>query len=152
MFFRRVPPKLVTFDERLAALRQAGFETSPQPGGGAKVTRSGCAALIAEAAGGKPGIQAAGWAIGSEVALLVDAGYQKFWRTDSGAKAPALASQLRALHAFEEDLREALGVDSLYNTSLGTTNDLHQYDRVEGRDRGLTVRPWQTRGERPRTV
>jgi len=46
---------------------------------------------------------------------------------------PALASQLHALHGFEEDLRAALGVDSLYNTSLGTINDVHNYDRVEGR-------------------
>jgi len=62
----------------------------------------------------------------------VDEGYQKFW--DSGERQiPALASQLHGLHEFEEDLRAALGVDSLYNTALGTINDVHNYDRVEGR-------------------
>lgn len=75
----------------------------------------------------------------------MDGGFQKFWRVGNARKAPALASQLRALHAFEEDLREALGLESLYNTSLGTTNDLHQYDRVEGRDQGVSVHPWQVK-------
>jgi leucyl-tRNA synthetase len=43
-------------------------------------------------------------------------------------------AQLKALHAFEEDLTEALGLESLYNTSLGTTNDFHVYDRLAGRE------------------
>ena len=74
----------------------------------------------------------AGWLVGDRIALLVDEGYQKFW--DSGERQiPALASQLHGLHEFEEDLRAALGVDSLYNTALGTINDVHNYDRVEGR-------------------
>jgi hypothetical protein len=75
----------------------------------------------------------------------VDGGFQKFWRVDGQRKAPALASQLKTLHEFEEDLRAALGLDSLYNTSLGTTNDLHHYDRLEGRDNGGPRRPWQAR-------
>jgi hypothetical protein len=70
--------------------------------------------------------------VGDRIALLVDEGYQKFW--DSGERQiPALASHLQALHAFEEDLRAGLGLESLYNTSLGTINDVHNYDRVEGR-------------------
>lgn len=145
MFFRRVVPKQATLDERLAALRQAGFETTPQPGGRVKVSKNGCAAMIAGSTGDTLHIERAGRVIGNDVALLVDGGYQKFWRVGNERKAPALASQLQSLHAFEEDLREALGVDSLYNTSLGTTNDLHQYDRLEGRDRGVTGRPWQIR-------
>jgi len=48
----------------------------------------------------------------------VDVGYQKFWRTSNGHEAPALAAHLAELHAFLEDLREALGLISLYNTSL----------------------------------
>ncbi|HVX66571.1 MAG TPA: hypothetical protein VHA11_08220 [Bryobacteraceae bacterium] len=143
MFFRRVVPKLPTFEERLAALRQAGFETASQPDGRVKVSKNGCAALVAGPAGDTLHIERAGRMIGNDIALLVDGGYQKFWRVGKERKAPALAGQLKALHAFEEDLREALGVDSLYNTSLGTTNDLHLYDRVEGRDTGVTGRPWQ---------
>ena len=70
--------------------------------------------------------------MGGEIAALVDGGYQKFWRA-GGRNVPALAGQLEALHEFEEDLREGLGLESFYNTSLGTTNDLHLYDRLTGR-------------------
>jgi hypothetical protein len=59
----------------------------------------------------------------------VDTGFQKFWRTPDGRDLPALAAHLRELHAFLEDLRETLGLTSLYNTALGTVNDLHLYDR-----------------------
>jgi len=72
-------------------------------------------------------------AVAAEIAALVDGGYQKFWRAGN-RRVPALAQQLKALHDFEEDLREALGLESLYNTSLGTTNDLHVYDRLAGRE------------------
>ena len=34
---------------------------------------------------------------------------------------------------FEDDVKEALGLVNLYNTSLGTTSRRHEYDRVEGR-------------------
>lgn len=79
-----------------------------------------------------PRIERAGWMVGGEIAALIDEGYQKFWRA-GGRDVPAQAQQLQALHEFEEDLREALGLESLYNTSLGTVNDLHQYDRLAGR-------------------
>jgi hypothetical protein len=79
-----------------------------------------------------PRIERAGWLVGGEIAALIDEGYQKFWRA-GGRDVPAQARQLQALHEFEEDLREALGLESLYNTSLGTINDLHEYDRLAGR-------------------
>jgi hypothetical protein len=128
MFFRRRRPKETTFEERLEALRAAGFETLPEPGSRVKASRGGCGALIAPA----PRIEHAGWLVEGEIAALVDGGYQKFWRT-GGRDVPALAEQLKALHDFEEDLREGLGLESLYNTSLGTINDLHLYDRLTGR-------------------
>jgi hypothetical protein len=78
-------------------------------------------------------VERAGWVLGAEIAALVDGGYQKFWRAGS-RRVPALAQHLKELHDFEEDLREALGLESLYNTSLGTTNDLHVYDRLAGRE------------------
>jgi hypothetical protein len=134
MFFRRLQPKETTFTERLDTLRHAGFRTDPQPDGRVKVTRNGCAAMIVELPGGAPRFEHAGWMIGGDIAALVDGGFQKFWRVDNQRRAPALAGQLQVLHEFEEDLREALGLESLYNTSLGTTSDLHIYDRVEGRE------------------
>lgn len=146
MFFRRKQPPPVTFEQRLETLRRSGFQVTPASGDAVRAARNGCAAVITEVPGDRPHIDRAGWAIGSDIALLVDGGYQKFWGVGKERKAPALASQLTALHEFEEDLREALGLVSLYNTSLGTTNDLHMYDRVEGRDTGVANRPWQVRG------
>ena len=130
MFFRRKQPTEPTFDDRLGVLVEAGFEIVRQPDGRIRVAKHGCAATISPDR--PPRIERAGWMVGDRIAQLVDEGYQKFW--DSGERQiPALASQLHAVHEFEEDLRTALGVDSLYNTSLGTINDVHNYDRVEGR-------------------
>ena len=130
MFFRRKQPTELTFEDRLRLLGQTGFEIVRQPDGRIRVAKHDCAATISPAH--PPRIERAGWMVGDHIALLVDGGYQKFW--DSGDRqVPALASQLQALHAFEEDLRAALGLESLYNTSLGTINDVHNYDRVEGR-------------------
>lgn len=129
MFFRRHQQKETTFEELLAAVQAAGFETQPQLDGRVKVSRGGCAAVIDHG----PRVERAGWVLGGEIAALVDGGYQKFWRAGD-RRIPALAGQLTALHEFEEDLREALGLESLYNTSLGTISDLHVYDRLAGRD------------------
>jgi hypothetical protein len=38
-------------------------------------------------------------------------------------------------------LKEALGLPSLYNESLGTVSEAYQYDRVVGRDKPETERP-----------
>lgn len=129
MFFRRRLEKPLTFEERLDSLRREGFQAERRPDGRVRVSRGGCAAMISP-----DGIERAGWLIGPDIAELVDAGFQKFWAVGGKRRAPALASQLQALHAFEEDLREALGLESLYNTSLGTINDSHAYDRVAGRE------------------
>jgi len=128
MFFSRQKPKEPGFDDQLENLRAAGFVVERRPDSRARVTRGGCGAIVAAG----PRIEQEGWMSGGEIAALIDGGFQKFW--SAGARrAPALAPQLQALHAFEEDLREALGLISFYNTSLGTTNDQHQYDRLSGR-------------------
>jgi hypothetical protein len=54
-----------------------------------------------------------------------------------------LADELKALHNFEEDLREGLGEDSLYNESLGTVSTFYLYDRVKDRDAGVPKRVWE---------
>jgi len=64
---------------------------------------------------------------------LWDAGYQKFLLTDDGTKVPALAAQLVNLRRFNEELRTALGVPTLYNEALGSVSTLSVYDRVKGR-------------------
>ena len=40
----------------------------------------------------------AGVAMAGEIAVLVDGGFQKFFRAPSGKKKPALADELQALH------------------------------------------------------
>ena len=143
MFFRNQKPKQLTFEDRLASLKQFSFTTHSEAGGHSRVTRNGCATVVADLGGGKVGMGKPGVLLGNEIAMLVNRGYQMFLRTPSGKEAPALATHLKALHAFEEDLREALGLVSLYNVALGTTSDDHLYDRVEQRDNGPHHQPWE---------
>jgi hypothetical protein len=63
---------------------------------------------------------------------LEDRGYQKFWR-HGGARFPIRKAELQTLHRFDEEVRQILGVCSLYNESLGSTCAQTAYDRLEGR-------------------
>jgi hypothetical protein len=141
MFFRRKIPHVPTFEERIAGLKEFKFEASRESATRVRVTRDGCGAIV-ESAGATVKIGKAGVLIGDEIGMLVSRGYQMFLRTPSGREIPALATHLEKLHAFDEDLREALGLTSLYNLSLGTTSDEHLYDRVEDRDDGPHVNAW----------
>jgi hypothetical protein len=144
MFFRHVTPQQLTFEDHLAKLKQAGFDIQRESAQRAKVIRGGYGAIVEDAGQGKVKLGKAGVLVANEIALLVNRGYQMFLMTQSGKELPALAPQLKALHAFDEDLREALGLTSLYNVSLGTTTDEHLYDRVEDRDDPVHhPRPWE---------
>lgn len=143
MFFRNEAPPQLTFESHLAKLGEAGFEIRRESAKLAKVVRGGYGAIVEDAGEGKVKLGKAGVLIEGEIATLVSAGYQMFLRTPTGKDLPALAPQLKALHAFDEDLREALGLTSLYNLSLGTTSDEHLYDRVEDRDKPVHPRPWE---------
>jgi hypothetical protein len=143
MFLSRPKPRHISFAGRLEELRKAGFVVETKQGSQCKVSREGCAAMVKESPEGDAEIARTGWVIGDEIGYLVDGGFQKLWKTESGKRAPALASHLSALHAFEEDLREGLGIESWFNQSLGTTCDLHLYDRVQDRDSGVPRRPWE---------
>lgn len=138
MFFRREKPQQVLFEERIANLKKLGFEAQTQAEGRVRLARDGIAAVINDVPGKRPHIDKAGLIMGGEIGLLVNGGYQMFFVTPTGKRRPALASQLHALHEFEEDLRAGLGLVSLYNEGLGTTSDLHMYDRLEDRDRGIS--------------
>ncbi len=142
MFFRNQKPHQWTFDERLGNLKQFRMDVQRQ-GAGALVTRDGCGAMVEDLSEGQVKVGKAGLLVGSEIANLVSRGYQMFLRTPSGKEIPALADHLKKLHAFDEDLREGLGLTSLYNLSLGTTSDDHLYDRVEDRDAPHHPRPWE---------
>jgi hypothetical protein len=132
MFFRRRVPKTITFADRLADLRAAGFEFDQPAGGPVTARKNGCAATISDAAG-RPKVESIGVLLGTDISRLIDGGFQKFLETPAGKRRPALASELKALHDFQEDLREALGLESYYNESLGTIFDRHNYDRLSGR-------------------
>jgi len=142
MFFRNNKAPQSTFEDRIANLKQFGFQSVVQSSGVARVKRDGCAAIVESLGAGKVKIGKAGVLVGDEIGELVNLGYQMIVRTPSGVELPALATHLTKLHAFDEDLREGLGLTSLYNVSLGTTTDEHLYDRVVDRDKGAAARPW----------
>jgi len=143
MFFRRERPKNPTFQERLDQLRSLGFTVTPLAGGAVRVSRGSCAVDLAERDGAVHPTHRAGILIGNDIGLLVDGGFQKFFRTPSGKTKPGLADDLKGLHDFEEDLKEGLGQQSYYNESLGTVSTFYLYDRVKDRDRGVPKRVWE---------
>lgn len=134
MFFRRKKDSPPTFEQQLETARQRGFVVDSQNAKRVRISKHGCAAVVEpinEVHGRfveKPGI-----VVGGEVAKLLDRGHQKFLATSVGER-PALAEQLRAVHQFDEELRQILHVPSLYNESLGTVSNRYVYDRVEGRE------------------
>src|SRR5207248_1604538 len=86
-----------------------------------------------------------GYLVGSEISKLVNKGYQQVLKT-SKTEIAATVDHLKALHQFTEEMKEALGLPSLYNESLGTVSEAYQYDRVEDRDKPQAERPkrpWQ---------
>ena len=143
MFFKREKEIVRTFDGRMEGLRSAGFSVEPAGSGPVRVTKGNLAMVLREGAEGQTVIADTGLVFGGEVAVLTDLGFQKIFLSPSGRKTPALAEHLHALHQFSEDVRESLGLTSLYNEGLGSTNEKHLYDRVEDRDAGVARRPWQ---------
>ena len=139
MFFRRKVERALTFSERLQKLADAGFRVEKDGESRARVSRGDCAAIVADG----DGVADSGPLMGGEIGKLVDLGYQKIYEAPGGRRVPARAGQLEAMHTFLEDLREGLGLTSLYNESLGTVNTSHQYDRVEHREEGPFTPPWR---------
>jgi hypothetical protein len=93
-----------------------------------------------------------GYLIGGEISKLVDRGYQKFLKTTK-TEVPATADHLKAIHNFSEALKEATGLPSLYNESIGTVSDAYVYDRVQDRDEPTTERPkrpWERKPASPK--
>jgi hypothetical protein len=118
-----------TFTEALATLAGHQFDVSSvrdASSAGAKafqVRKYGCAAEIAAAPDGTLMV----------LARPLDRGYQKFLKTPA-LEIPATADHLRAIHEFDEELKQAAGATVLYNESLGTTSDRYLYDRIKGRE------------------
>jgi hypothetical protein len=143
MFFRRDIPKIPTFSERINLLTEGGFKVETTADGRARVEKHGVAVIIGDEGKGQTQIEKSGVLINGEIATLLSTGYQMFLSVPSGKRYPAQAEQLKALHEFEMDIKESLGLTDLYNTSLGTTSRNHMYDRVTKRDSGTQPKPWQ---------
>jgi hypothetical protein len=145
MFFRRERPKHLTFEDHMSVARAAGFRVESLGGGRTRIERNGVAAVAVPGPGDVPVfVERAGVVMGKEIGTLTDGGFQKFFTTPGGKRKPALAEELKEIHNFQEDLREALDLTTLYNESLGTVSNLYLYDRVEGRDRGDHHKPWES--------
>ena len=128
-----------TFNDVLSLLGGQRFDVAPAQEGAKRtpnafqVRKYGCAAEIAAAPDGTVLLLVRpGWVLNGEISRLVDRGYQKFLKS-SKLEIPATADHLRAIHNFSEELNEAAGATTLYNEALGTTSDVYNYDRVQGR-------------------
>jgi hypothetical protein len=140
-----------SYEEALNWLRDHGFDLIEAPGmqGRVFLKKYNCSAAIQK--NGDDGVKIfafPGYLIGSEISKLVNRGYQQFLKT-AKTEVPATADHLKALQQFTEELKEGLGLPSLYNEALGTVSEAYQYDRVENRDKPLAERPkrpWEKAG------
>src|ERR1700728_729983 len=140
-----------TYEEALAYLRDNGFDVTDAPGTNGRVflRKYNVSAAIQKTADDGVKIFAyPGYLIGSEISKLVNKGYQQFLKT-SKTEVPATADHLKALQQFAEELKEGLGLPTLYNESLGTVSESYHYDRIENRDKPAAdrpKRPWEKAG------
>ena len=140
-----------TYDEALNWLREHGFDLIEAPGTQGRVflKKYSCSAAIQK--DGVDGVKIfayPGYMIGSEISKLVNRGYQQFLKTSKNEIA-ATADHLKALQQFTEELKECLGLPSLYNESLGTVSESYHYDRIKDRDKPAPERPkrpWEKAG------
>jgi hypothetical protein len=113
---------------------QAGFAVNGAQPGRIEVKKIGCVAFLEK--------KGARWIYSGPPYLVVhginceleDQGYQKFWYSKpDGKRFPIRKIDLEILHRFDEEVRYILGLTSLYNESLGSTNARTVYDRLTGR-------------------
>ena len=132
-----------SFEDALQWLEAHGFQIAvPTPGPSLrKLSKDQCVATIDRSSNGSTCIvEFPACLVAGESALLVDRGYQKFFKT-SKTEVAATAERLQVLHSFSEELKEALGYTSLYNEGLGSVSGSYQYDRVVDRDLPDDQRP-----------
>ncbi len=133
---KKSSPPVKTLESAIAYLRAHQFNLADTPGiaNQIQVSKYDCGAVLTNGPnGGTAYVVRPGCFIAGEISTLVDRGYQKFLRT-SKIQVAATAARLHALHAFDEELYEAIGTPDYYNLALGTVSDLYLYDRVKGRE------------------
>ena len=137
-----------TYEDAVNWLRDNGFDLIEAPGTQGRVFLRKYNVSAAIQKNGEEGVKIfayPGYVIGSEISKLVNKGYQQFLKTAKN-EVPATADHLKALQQFTEELKEGLGLPSLYNESLGTVSESYQYDRIKDRDKPEVERPkrpWQ---------
>jgi len=140
-----------TYEDAVNWLRDNGFDLIEAPGTQGRVFLRKYNVSAAIQKNGEEGVKIfayPGYVIGTEISKLVNKGYQQFLKTAKN-EVPATADHLKALQQFTEELKEGLGLPSLYNESLGTVSEAYQYDRVKDRDKPATEkpkRPWEVAG------
>ncbi|HET7207079.1 MAG TPA: hypothetical protein VFI95_10945 [Terriglobales bacterium] len=139
------------YDDAVSWLRDHGFDLIEAPGTQNRVflKKYNCSAAIQKNDDATGKIFAyPGCLVSGEIAKLVNRGYQQFLKT-SKTEIAATADHLKSLHQFTEEMKEALGLPSLYNESLGTVSEAYQYDRIVDRDKPESKRPkrpWEKAG------
>src|SRR5437773_8494259 len=139
-----------SYEEALNWLRDHGFDLIEAPGTQGRVflKKYNVSAAIQKNGTSGDGVKIfayPGYLIGGEISKLINRGYQQVLKT-SKAEVAATADHLKSLQQFSEELKEALGIPSLYNESLGTVSEAYQYDRIVDRDKPATQRakrPWE---------
>ena len=132
-----------TYEDAVQYLRDHGFDLIEAPGtpGRVFVRKYNVSAAIQK--DGDDGVKIfayPGYLIGGEISKLINRGYQQVLKT-SKTEVAATADHLKSLQQFSEELKEALGLPSLYNESLGTVSEAYQYDRIVDRDKPAPERP-----------
>jgi hypothetical protein len=141
-----------SYDEVLGWLREHGFDLIEAPGTQGRVFLKKYNVSAAIQKNGDEHVKIfayPGYLIGGEISKLVNKGYQQVLKT-AKTEVAATADHLKALHQFSEELKEAIGLPSLYNESLGTVSESYHYDRIENRDKPAAdrpKRPWETAGK-----
>jgi hypothetical protein len=134
-----------TYEDAVQYLRDHGFDLTEAPGTQGRVfaRKYNVSAAIQKDGTDGEGVKIfayPGYLIGSEISKLINRGYQQVLKT-SKTEVAATADHLKSLQQFSEELKEALGLPSLYNESLGTVSEAYQYDRIVDRDKPVTERP-----------
>jgi len=114
---------------------RAGFEVSPSPVSSdfLEVKKYNCSYTLKGDPNGHWMPDGPPWFLVRGVKCeLEDRGYQKFWYRQ-GQRFPIRVADLRALHRFDEEVRDILQLRSMYHESLGSTSARSVYDRVSGR-------------------
>jgi hypothetical protein len=141
-----------TYEDAVSWLRDHGFDLIEAPGTQGRVFLRKYNVSAAIQKDGDDGVKIfayPGYLVGTEISKLINRGYQQFLKTAKN-EIPATADHLKALHQFSEELKEALGLPSLYNESLGTVSEAYQYDRIKDRDKAQAdrpKRPWEVAGK-----